>query len=298
MARSATKSGRRPQPDAPRKPSQPRRRRAGGGVSGQPLFFERIRRNARWVFVILAVAFALSFVALGVGSGSAGLGDLLQGNFSGIFGGGGGPSVGKAQKEIAKHPNQAKGYKDLADAYHEKGNSDAEIAALESYVSRRPKDVEQLQALASLYQDRQQRLAQYAQEISGDTGSLQSVGQLLLDPSSSLGKQFQTNELATALQQAAQDRQTPIQTAYTEAQQKQLDSLERVVKAAPDDPSYLQDLASAAQTQGNLTVEIDALQRFLKAAPDDPNAPLVREQLKQAQKQQKAQQATQVPSSP
>src|SRR3954464_479602 len=127
MARSATKSGRRPQPDAPRKPSQPRRRRAGGGVSGQPLFFERIRRNAKWVFVLLAVAFALSFVLLGVGSGSAGLGDLLQGNFSGIFGGGGGASVSKAEKKIAKHPNDPTGYKELSQAYVNKKDEDAAI---------------------------------------------------------------------------------------------------------------------------------------------------------------------------
>jgi tetratricopeptide (TPR) repeat protein len=298
MARSATKSGRRPQPDAQRKRPQARGRRPGQGVTGQPLFFERIRRNARWVFVILAVAFALSFVALGVGSGSAGLGDLLQGNFSGLFGGGGGPSVKSAEKAIAKHPNDPAGYKQLADAYQAKQDNDAAIPALEHYLTLRPKDVEQLQALATLYQDRQQRLSQYAQAMAADTISLQPPEQLVLDPSSSLGKQFQSNDLTTAVQQATQDRQQPIQAAYTEAQQKQLDTLQRVVNARPDDPSYLLDLAQAAQGMGNLTVEIDAYQRFLKAAPDDPNASVVREQLKQARQQQKAQQASQAPSSP
>jgi regulator of sirC expression with transglutaminase-like and TPR domain len=296
MARSATKSGRRPQPDAQRKPPQARGRRAVQGAGGQPLFFERIRKNAKWVFVLLAFAFALSFVALGVGSGSAGLGDLLQGNFSGIFGGGGGPSVKKAQKEVAQHPNQAKGWKDLADAYQAKHDNDAAIPALERYVALRPKDVEQLQSLATLYQDRQTRLSQYASTLSSDTATLTPIGQLVLDPSSKLGQQFQSNDLTTALQQAASNRQQPIQQAYIEAQQKQLDALQRVVKAAPDDPSYLLDVAQAAQGQSNLAVEIAAYQQFLKKAPDDPNASVVRQQLKQALQQQKAQQAPPQPS--
>ena len=39
------------------------------------LFFPRLRRHAKWVFVLLAFAFAFSFVLFGVGSGSTGIGD-------------------------------------------------------------------------------------------------------------------------------------------------------------------------------------------------------------------------------
>ena len=49
------------------------------------MFFPRLRRSTKPVFIALAVIFAVSFVFLGVGSGSTGLGDLLQGNFS-LFG--------------------------------------------------------------------------------------------------------------------------------------------------------------------------------------------------------------------
>ena len=49
------------------------------------MFFPRLRRQAKWVFVFLAFVFAAGFVFFGVGSGSTGLGDLLRGNFN-IFG--------------------------------------------------------------------------------------------------------------------------------------------------------------------------------------------------------------------
>src|SRR5437763_10257664 len=119
MARAAAKRTPRPKADAHRRD----RRRGGGGGAEQTLFFQRIRRQAKWVFVFLAFVFAGSFVIYGVGSGSTGIGDLLRGNFGGVFGGGdssGVPSITKAQKEVAKNPKSAKAYRDLATAYEQK----------------------------------------------------------------------------------------------------------------------------------------------------------------------------------
>src|SRR5919197_3555298 len=103
MARAAAKK--RPRP---RTEHHGRERRPSGGAGvEQTLFFQRIRRQAKWVFVFLAVVFAGSFVVFGVGSGSTGIGDLFRGDFGGIFGGGGSsgsPSVSKAQKEGQKNP--------------------------------------------------------------------------------------------------------------------------------------------------------------------------------------------------
>ena len=43
------------------------------------MFFPKLRRQAKWVFVILALVFALGFVVFGVGSGGGiGLGDLFN----------------------------------------------------------------------------------------------------------------------------------------------------------------------------------------------------------------------------
>ena len=37
-------------------------------VGTEDLFFQRLRRRAKWIFVFLALTFAVSFVAFGVGS--------------------------------------------------------------------------------------------------------------------------------------------------------------------------------------------------------------------------------------
>ena len=85
MARSG--AGRKPKAK-PRVKHQPR------GVSTRParpatrpeysaveaaMFFPRLRRQAKWMFVFLVLVFGLGFVVFGVGSGGGlGLGDILQ----------------------------------------------------------------------------------------------------------------------------------------------------------------------------------------------------------------------------
>jgi tetratricopeptide (TPR) repeat protein len=279
MARSATRSGKRPRPDAQRR--QPTtQRRYGQGVGGKPLFFERIRRNTKWVFVLLALVFALSFVLLGVGSGSSGLGDLLQGNFSGLFGGGGGASIRSAQKQIAKHPNDPAGYKKLAQAYENRNDVDAAIPPLVTYVGMRPHDVATLQDLAARYQDRVQRLQTYYSDVQSSSTTAQPPAALALDPTSSLGKALSQDQITTALQNASTDRLDAIQSALTDAQNGLVSTYQKIVAAQPDDPTNLLQLAQAAQSVGDTATETSAYLRFLKLAPDDPSAPDVRKQLK------------------
>src|SRR5947209_10207385 len=133
-----------------------RPRAAGGGhqVVEDTMFFPKLRAHAKWVFVLLAVIFAGSFVFLGVGSGSSGIGDLLQGNWSTLFGGGGSGNsaqVKKDQKLIDKNPKDYAAYKDMAAAQASDGKVDAAIATLLKLKAVNPKDVDGLTQLASLY---------------------------------------------------------------------------------------------------------------------------------------------------
>src|SRR5712691_10398469 len=70
-----------------RRVQRPPSRAAGGGarIAEDTMFFPKLRAHAKWMFVLLAFVFASGFVFLGVGSGSSGLGDLLQGNWSDLF---------------------------------------------------------------------------------------------------------------------------------------------------------------------------------------------------------------------
>ena len=80
------------------------------------MFFPRLRARAKWMFIFLVFVFAGGFVFFGVGSGSTGIGDLLHGNFSSIFGGGSSSAVDRARARTKKHPNDAGAWRRLATA--------------------------------------------------------------------------------------------------------------------------------------------------------------------------------------
>ena len=150
----------RPRRRAKRRPQAPRPAHKSGNVSGsaksieQQLFFGRIRRQAKWVFALLAIVFAVSFVFLGVGSGSSGLGDLFHGNFHLFGGGSSGSSVQSLQKKVAAHPRNLQANLDLAQALvREKRTADA-IPVVQRYLRLQPRSQEALGQLAALYERR------------------------------------------------------------------------------------------------------------------------------------------------
>src|SRR3954454_25296280 len=123
---------------------QRRPRAAGGGtqIAEDTMFFPRLRTHAKWVFVLLIVVFAGGFVFLGVGSGSAGLGDVLQGNWSDIFSSSTSSSatIKKDQKLIKENPKNYEAYRELASAQAADGKVDDAIATLQQLKSVNPKD--------------------------------------------------------------------------------------------------------------------------------------------------------------
>ena len=69
------------------------------------MFFPRLRRHAKWMFVFLAIALGGGFVIFGVGAGGTGVGDIFRGNggTSGV------PSISKAREQTEKTPKNARG---------------------------------------------------------------------------------------------------------------------------------------------------------------------------------------------
>ena len=132
MARGTQHRKRRPSANAAVATSPVRRRRPRSRSSQDSwedqLFFARLRRHAKWVFVFLALVFALSFVLFGVGSGSTGMGDSLSNFFGDIFQrSAGGSDVGSLEKKTEKNPKDAKAWADLATAQEQKENLDGAI---------------------------------------------------------------------------------------------------------------------------------------------------------------------------
>jgi Flp pilus assembly protein TadD len=270
----------------------PARKKAKEDSWEDTLFFNRIRRHAKWVFVLLALAFAGTFVIFGVGSGGSGLGDLLlqQDN----NGGSDVPSLSKAREAAAKNPRSAAAQYDLAQAAEQEGETDTAIAALETYAGLRPSDREKLEELAGLYLAKAQqseseaRAASAANQLATSDPTFQVTLQAPAKgkegtPQTVPFASGQTIEAAVSSQASASfnEKYQAMTASYSQAEQ----TYQRIANLAPTDPTAQIQLAQAAQQAGDSATALKAYARFLKLAPDDPSAEIVREQVKQLRAQ-------------
>lgn len=273
----------KPEPASPPKRQEPPRPAARNPIEDQ-LFFSRIRRRAKWVFVFLALVFAGGFVLFGVGSGSSGIGDLLNGSW--IFGSGDKgsttPGVRKAQKLVDANPKAAAGYRALATAYQSAGKPDSAIAPLTKYTQLKPKDSDALLELAALYSGKASRLTTSAQ-VQQAYPLLVAGTTFMPDAGTELGKALASDQIVAATQSIQSARISELYAQINKAYASQVDVYKRLVALDPEDSTLLIQLASAQQQVGDTAGAIASYQKFLKLAPDDPSVSAVKQQLKALQ---------------
>jgi Flp pilus assembly protein TadD len=243
------------------------------------MFFPRLRRHAKWMFLFLALVFALGFVGFGVGAGGIGFGDAIKN----AAGGSGQPSISKAEQRTIDNPKDAQAFKDLSTAYQADGQTDNAIEALSNYTALRPKDTDALRELAALYLQKVSAAQERAQIYQARSAFLapgairDNIFQLGGSP---LTPDPITNAVST-------DYETQISAASSEAQSasaQAVDQYRKIAQIQPKDPSVRLELASAAQSAGDVATTIAAYKAFLRLAPDDPTANEVKRQLKQLRK--------------
>jgi tetratricopeptide (TPR) repeat protein len=280
MARAAAKR----RPPARRQDTGRKHKDSGGQRYEDTLFFNRLRTHAKWVFVLLIIVFAGSFVFLGVGSSGLGLGDL----FSGIRGGGGGgsASIDKQLKATEKNPKDAAAWKALATAYDSKAEYAAGLAAWERYTQLRPKDVAGFNALA---QDYGQQLQTRVTELQAAQAEAQQSQPTDLNPgtSSPLGRalgslddplsQNQGSDATTRYQAAA--------SAYQQTASQLIAAFQKIANLQPNDPGVRLQLAQTAESIGDAATAIAAYKQFVKLAPEDASAPQAKARIKALEKQ-------------
>jgi tetratricopeptide (TPR) repeat protein len=253
------------------------------------MFFPKLRRQAKWMFVFLALVFGLGFVVFGVGSGGGlGLGDILQRGASSSSG----PSVGDAKDKIEKGDLNA--YKELSEAYLADGELDKAIAAGERYVKANPKDYEFMRSLASDYEGKANGLREQAAGVQEKLTSQTGGTTFGLPANSKLGRALGTGridqELTTAANTELTRQYSGIQSAYTRATQL----YQKVAAANPDEVLLQMLLAqSAYQAQLNPTA-VKAYRRVCKLAPESAECGQARQQIRVLKLQQ--QQAANAPS--
>jgi tetratricopeptide (TPR) repeat protein len=249
------------------------------------LFFGRLRVHAKWVFVLLAFVFALGFVIFGVGSGSTGISDVLQNFFKGS--GSSGTSLSSLRNNAAKHPQQAKAWRDLATKLEADGKLDDAIVALTRYTALKPKDEAGLEDLASVYIRR-------ATDAQQQYFAAQTQSQVLAPTSP--GTPAATSAIGKALASVSNPIDSAVTSvvgvsssdAYTKIIQYQKDAVgtyQKLAKLSPKDATTQFRLAQIAQGAGDVSTAISAYKRFLALAPDDPLAATAKKSLKQLQGQ-------------
>jgi tetratricopeptide (TPR) repeat protein len=282
MARAAVKAKQQARAKAqPRTPKHGGRRRgSGGGNPNQDLFFMKLRRHAKWAYVALAVLFAVTFAGLGVGSGSSGLDQLFSG--LNVFGGGsGGSSVSKALKEVDKSPNAPKGYRDLATAYEQKGDTNGAITALESLTGLQKKNANAFAELAGLQLSlAQQYAAQYQSAASAQQLAAPSASFL---PTGTLGTAIGTNPIEQAAAQQANTQASDLYQKASLAYSQSLTAYRTVAKLRPHDANAEFQVANAAQSAGNYPVAVAALKKYLAMNPETTQKAQIQNLIKQLQ---------------
>jgi cytochrome c-type biogenesis protein CcmH/NrfG len=274
MARGAAQAGRkRAQQDV-----KPKKAKPAPSWEDQ-LFFSRLRRHAKVVYVLLAVIFAGGFVFLGVGSGSGGIGDLLQGNFFGNGGSSTSSQISDKQKAIRQHPGDVNLYLDLAGLYQTDNKESQALAALQNAQKVAPRNVDLMNRIAGIYS------AQAAREADRYNTLLTAYGQNAASPpgvdtSTELGQAITSDPYTQGLQRQLNEAYTKVTGSYTKAESVYRQAA-TAAKGTSGEPTALLQWASAATSANDVNGAITAYERFLKVAPDDTNAPTVRQTLAQ-----------------
>ena len=187
MARFDKSSTKRPKQNAAVAASRGPKRSTAPSIE-DTMFFPRLRRHAKWMFVFLAVALGGGFVLFGVGAGGTGVGDLFRGN----GGSSGSPSISSAQKKTVQNPKDVQAWRDLSTALQTDGQTSKAIDAQYQVVVLTPKDADALRELAGLYlaqateKQRQAQILYQQAQYSGAGGgnprrSVSGTGQPILE---------------------------------------------------------------------------------------------------------------------
>jgi tetratricopeptide (TPR) repeat protein len=239
------------------------------------MFFPRLRRHAKWMFLFLALALGLGFVLFGIGAGGIGLGNLAEGGgTSGV------PSISDSEQKVLDNPKDAQAFKDLATAHQAEGNTDEAIEAMTSYVALKPKDTDGLRELAALYLQKASTAQERAQiyQVRSDFLAPGSIRDTIFQLGGSpLAPDPITNAVSTSYDQQISAAASEIQAASAQA----VEQYRTIAELQPNDPTVQLELADAAQSANDVATVIAAYEAFLKLAPDDPTAPEVRRILKQ-----------------
>jgi tetratricopeptide (TPR) repeat protein len=241
------------------------------------MFFPKLRRRAKWVFLALAIAFAGGFLFFGVGAGGSGIGDY----FSDLFNrnpSATGASVDEALERLQDDPQNAEAQLELAQAYQAEGQVDEAIAAYERYRAAQPRDTDAMRALAALYGQKTAEAIDRAQRASAEAQAARLQQELA--PTSPFAQAIRENRIGESVAGEAEARATVAQQEAQRLGRLQTAVYQELTLIENDDPLLFLQFAQAAEVAQDYPSAVAAYQRFLRLSPDDPSARQVRERIR------------------
>jgi tetratricopeptide (TPR) repeat protein len=267
MARASTQRKRRARPPAQQRASQ----------AEDLMFFPKLRRRAKWVFLFLAIAFAGSFVFFGVGAGGSGIGDYLSDLFN-RQPSTGAPSLGDAQEAVADNPNDPEAQLDLAQAAQAEGDIPESVAAYEKYRTMRPQDTDAMRALSALY-GRQISEAQQRAQVASIQAAEANLPNTLAPEDSDLLQEITGNRLTEAVGAEAEARASAANTEVQRLSVLQLGVFEELTLLVDDDPLLWLQFAGAAETSQDYESAVTAYEKYLDLQPNSPQAEQIQQRI-------------------
>jgi hypothetical protein len=284
MARGAAQARKRPQQQ--QKPKPTRKQQSWE----DQLFFARLRRHTKWMFVLLALVFAVGFVAFGVGSGSTGVGGIGD-IFNSVFGkssSGIDSRISSDEKKLAANPGDVQTAIDLSTLYQQKQQNAQAIAVLKRTSAVKPKNLDVLNAIAGIYRNEASAARNTAADAQNALAS-RAVTPPGLDMNSAIGQAFSGDPLSQDLRTKATEAFSNLTTAYSKTETAYKD-VTKAARGTPDEPNAQLALASVAVEAVQITgqtsdiqLAINAYKRYLKLEPNGVSANQARQTLQQLQ---------------
>lgn len=265
--------------------------------SATPTLNERLRKNGKWVFLLLAVVFAITFVFAGVGTSGPSLIDLLgQDSDSSPT-----ETVQKSSTAVQKAEAAAKATPEdpqvwiaLAQAEIANDQLDKVPAAAAKAAELAPEDAAVQSAVADIYLAQAAAALQKAQALyataqgGGLVDGRTAVPQQVIPGQSSGATPFQTAQesISSAKLADVSAQVSPLQTQANDAYVAAVAAQTTVTELEPKDPAAWFRLGQIATAANDTTGAITAYEKFVKLAPADPLTKKVEEEIKRLKESQ------------
>lgn len=254
------------------------------------MFLVRLRRGAKWAFVLLVFAFGFGFLFAGVGGSSGG--DIIQ-QLLGMRGGS--DPIKSEENTVKEHPRDMTARVTLAQLLWNKNRQGDAIRTYETILKLQPKNLDAITALRNIWGTRaNDRWTEYqaalmqlqsAYELQGSVGS----PGVSANPVQALTGSTSSDPLLSAYTNSFSTKASSAQAALLKAG-KPWERVSRLaVQATPKSdkaalaPAVLQ-LAQAASTADDLKTAISSYKEYLRLSPHSQDAAQVRQALAAAEK--------------